>query len=143
MSKLVKSKKEVGELSEPNQQEVFLELTAEKTINAWPSGGTVLEKWSVMKSALIETVIASLGIEKQRHSDWFRESTDAIKPRIQHRNKMYTKWLSTKRTEDHLNFNRAYGDARRSIRKAKNDHMLQDFRITSCSHMGSWGQISG
>ena len=29
------------------------------------------------------------------------ESADTIKPAIQHWNKMYNKWLSTKRTEDH------------------------------------------
>ena len=46
---------------------IFQELAAEKTINAWPSGGTVSEKWLVMKSALIELATASLRIEKQCH----------------------------------------------------------------------------
>ena len=62
-----------------------------------------------------------MGIEKRCHPDWFRESADTIKPAIQHRNKMHTKWLSTKHTEDHVKFKRAHGDARQGIRKAKND----------------------
>ena len=84
MSKLVKNKSGEGELSESTLQEVFQNLAAQKTIDPWSSEGTVLEKWSVMKSALIEPATASWELKTRCHPDWFRESADPNKPAIQH-----------------------------------------------------------
>ena len=60
MSKLVKDKSGEGELSEPTLPEVSQDLAAEKTTDAWPSRGTVLEKWLVINFANIESATYSL-----------------------------------------------------------------------------------
>ena len=61
-----------------------------------------------------------LGYEEKHQPDWFRESFDALKQFLHQRNVLYTAWLATSR-EDHTEFKQARGEARRVIKKAKND----------------------
>ena len=73
-----------------------------------------------MRSALLDTAEAVLGTESRHHPDWFRECADELEPVLQRRNKMYMKWLATKRAEDQRRFRQARGEARQVIRDAKN-----------------------
>ena len=70
-------------------------------------------------TALTESAARVLGCEKKHQPDWFRESFAALNPFLQHRNKLYTTWLST--GKDHVKFKQLRGKARRAIRKEKND----------------------
>ena len=119
MSTLARGMSGVEEQAGPPQQEVFQEQAADRAIATWPRGGS--DKWAAMRSVLEESAAALLPMAKRHHPDWFRESANTLKPLLQHRNELYSRWLATKRTEDHLRFRRARGEAQRAIRKAKND----------------------
>ena len=73
-----------------------------------------------MKLALTETASSMFGKVRRCHSDWFKESTDELKPLLEHCNTLYTKWLKSGQIQDHLSFKQAQGEARQAICRAKN-----------------------
>ena len=73
-----------------------------------------------MKSALTETASSMLGKVRRCHPDWFKESIDELKPLLEHRNTLYTKWLKSGQIQDHLSFKQVQGEARQAICRAKN-----------------------
>lgn len=62
----------------------------------WTGGGTVGEKWSLIKSVLCETAPTVLGtVNKSISTGLYRENEAILKPLFKKRNNLYTKWLST------------------------------------------------
>ena len=99
----------------------FVEEVLERAHAVWPDDGNIDEQWSVFRVALTESAASVLGYEKKHQPDWFRESSDILNPFLQRRNDLYTTWLATGKAKDHDRFKQARGEARRAIRKAKND----------------------
>ena len=106
--------------SEAPQWEAFQQQVADRASAAWPTEGSAEDKWEAMRSALLDLAEAVLGTESRYHPDWFRECADELEPILQCRNKLYTKWLATKRVEDQRRFRQARGEACRVMRDAKN-----------------------
>ena len=86
----------------------------------WTNTKTVEGKWSVMKSALVETATSVLGNELRKHPDWFRDNMEVLEPLLQKRNNLYIKWLGTSNTLDHQMFAEARRKARLAVRTAEN-----------------------
>ena len=107
--------------SEVPQREVFQQQVADRASAAWPVEGSAEDKWDAMRSALLDSAEAVLGTESRYHPDWFRECADELEPILQRRNKLYSKWLATKRAEDQRRFRQARGEARRLIRDPRTD----------------------
>ena len=74
-----------------------------------------------MKSALCEAAEATIGREKRRQVDWFRESAPIIHPLLQKRNALYNKWLSSGKVTDKEKFKEARKKAQKAIREAKDN----------------------
>ena len=121
MSKLTRSNNGAKEQSGQTLGELFQDQAAERAAASWPSDGQAEEKWAALRSALLESATAILPTEERHHPDWFKESAEELRPAIQHRHKLYIKWLATKKASDHLQFQKANGEAQRAIRRAKND----------------------
>ena len=118
VSKLARSGSEND--SRPTQRSLFQEQVNDRAATEWPVGGSAQEKWEALKSALSKSAEALLGTEDRRHPDWFCESAGRLKPVLQRRNELYTKWLATKCTNDLSQFRRARSECRWAIREAKN-----------------------
>ena len=107
VSKLARSSSGDEEQSGPTHWEVFQRQAVDRAVTSWPRDGSAEEKWAVMRSALVESATASLPTVERHHPDWFREYADDLKPVLECRNKLYDKWLATKRAGDHLQFRKA------------------------------------
>ena len=59
--------------------------------------GMVEEKWRAMRTALVDTVVETLGRATRSQPDWF---LDYIRPYLKTRNVAYTKWLATGNQEE-------------------------------------------
>ena len=68
----------------------------------------------------MEAAKSTLGVEKRRHPDWFRESANSLEPILQKRNQLYLRWLGSGLSSDRQNFTKAQSEARRAVRAAKN-----------------------
>ena len=66
----------------------------------WREGGTVEEKWSALRSALVTAAESVLGTKRRSQIDWFREKAASLEPLLQWRNHLYSRWLSTKKERD-------------------------------------------
>ena len=69
-----------------------------------------------MKAALKATADSTLGYEKRRNLDWFRESPNTLEPLLQKRNRMYSKWLRSGHNRDKLRFLNARRAACQAVR---------------------------
>lgn len=114
----------VNDKGEKTSRGVFQEQVCERVKELWGSEGSVQEKWTAVKSALCESAQSVLGTVKKKHPDWFQESSSVLKPLLQERNRLYTKWLGTKQESDRRKFAKARRDARRGVREAKNTWFL-------------------
>ena len=68
--------------------EMFQEETVSKICAAWPGGGSVDKKWSVIRSALPNAAETALGFGVKQQPDWFSESEATIQPALRHRNEL-------------------------------------------------------
>ena len=80
MSKLLRSNDGEEEQLGPTHLEVFQEQAVDRAATSWTIDGTAEEKWTVMRSALVESAAASLPIKEQHHPDCFGESADVLMP---------------------------------------------------------------
>ena len=119
------SKFDVGHLTGTSEtcaarRDQYVEEVASKTLTAWTEGGTVEEKWGVIRSAMVESARDVLGFEGRRHQpDWFRESEGSLEPLFQKRSSLYSKWLNTGQKADLLKFKEARRVTRKAMRQAK------------------------
>ena len=58
------------------------------------------EKWSAVRSALVNTAEEVLGEAGRTQPDWFRESLGGLKPLITARNAAYIRWVRSGRQGD-------------------------------------------
>ena len=56
----------------------FQNQVCAKLSQDWTSTKTVEGKWSLMKSALVETATSVLGNEQRKHPDWFRDNMEVF-----------------------------------------------------------------
>ena len=49
------------------------------------------DKWTAVRTALIEAADSQLGRVKGHQPDWFQESLDELRPTLRNRNDAYTK----------------------------------------------------
>ena len=77
------------------RKQEYVEGVLERAREGWPEDETVMEKWEVMRAALIDTALKTLGRVRSSQPDWFRESEDIIRPYLQERNVAYTKWTDS------------------------------------------------
>ena len=93
----------------------------ERAREGWPEDDTVVEKWKVMRAALVDTALETLGRVRRSQPDWFRESEDIIRPYLQERNVAYTKWLANTNRQYLVKFREARSRARQAVRRVKNE----------------------
>ena len=103
----------------------YQQRVGEGVNRAWDGEGSVEEKWEVMKAALCESAQLLLGRTKRRDPDWFQESIQILKPFLEERNRMYAKWLGSKKESDWRKFLKLRREARRAVREAKNEWFLR------------------
>jgi len=106
--------------SESEVREAFQAHVEMKAASGWPSEGAVEEKWAVLKEALLDSATACLPVLTRHNPDWFKECASDLQPSLSKRNKLYVKWLATKKSDDYMHFKQARGAAQRAIRQAKN-----------------------
>ena len=94
-------------------------MVGEKLNVLWKETDSIEQKWTSLKSALCEAAEATIGREKRRQTDWFKEGAPAIRPLLQTRNTAYNKWLSTGNASDKEEFKKARKEAQKAIREAK------------------------
>ena len=99
----------------------FQEMVEEKLNQLWEEADSIEKKWTSVKSALCEAAEATIGREKRRQADWFRESAPTIRPLVQKRNALYNKWLSSGKVSDKEEFQEARKKTQKAIREAKNN----------------------
>ena len=99
----------------------FQEMVGEKLNQCWKETDSIEEKWTSVKSTLCEAAEATIGREKRRQADWFRESAPIIHPLLQKRNALYCKWLSSGKISDKEEFQEARKKAQKVVREAKNN----------------------
>ena len=102
----------------------FQEIVGEKLNQLWEEADSIDKKWTSVKSALYEAAEATIGREKRRQADWFRESAPTIRPLAQKRNALYNKWLSSGKVSDKDELKEACKKAQKAIREAKNNWFL-------------------
>ena len=61
----------------------FQEMVGEKLTQHWKETDPIEKKWTSVKSALCEAAEVTMGREKRRQADWFRENTNVICPLLQ------------------------------------------------------------
>ena len=106
--------------SESEVREAFQADAAAKAASGWPSEGAAEEKWTVLKKAMLDSATTYLHVLTRHNPDWFREHASDLQPYLSKRNKLYVKWLATKKNDDYIHFKQARGAAQRAIRQAKN-----------------------
>ena len=118
ISKLVGPSSDKDGKNTPRGQ--FQELVKKSAKEQWKVDGSIQDKWVTIHSALTEAAKSTLGVEKRRHPDWFRESANSLEPVLQKRNQLYLRWLGSGLSSDRQNFTKARSEARRAVRAAKN-----------------------
>ena len=88
------------------------------------SAETGSPSWGTLASLREASTTSTLGYEKRRNPDWFRERADTLEPLLQKRNQMYSKWLSSGHNSDKLRFLNARRAVRQAVRAAKNTWFL-------------------
>ena len=78
------------------------------------------DKWTIVRTALMEAADSRLSRVKRCQPDWFQESLDELSPTLRNRNDAYTKWLAMSKKEDLVQFKEAGSVARKVIREVKN-----------------------
>ena len=71
--------------------DTYSECVSTRVEENWSEDGTIEEKWSVIRSAMVEAATEVLGHEKKHQPDWFRENEDSIEPFFKRRNQLYSK----------------------------------------------------
>ena len=97
-------------------RKLFQEEVCSRVKEAWKDNGTTTEKWQAIQSALTGAAESILGTEHRRYPDWFVENACELEPLFQHKNHLYSKWLSTGRESDRQCFAKARSEARRAVR---------------------------
>lgn len=122
ISKLLNNTDEslIGDGEKPLRED-YLDSVVDNARSGWPEDGTAEEKWEKIQSAILETSDELLGVIKNKQPDWFQESEDELRPYLVLRNNAYRAWLSSSKSEDLMKFKKTRYEARRAIRKAKND----------------------
>ncbi len=106
---------------EESMKERYLQEVLQRAGDSWCESAGVEDKWSAVKTALTNAAEEVLGKADRLQPDWFQESIAQLQPLLAARNAAYAKWLGTKSVMDLSRFRQARNDARRAIRKAKND----------------------
>lgn len=101
-------------------REEFQRLVRERAMDPSADSEDIEEKWSVVKSALCEAAQSILGNECRKHPDWFREKAATLKPLLEKRNKLYTKFLNSKKEHDKRAFTAFRTNVMKAMRDAKN-----------------------
>ena len=99
----------------------YVQAVLERADRQWPEDGTAEDKWSVVRSALVDSAEETLGRARRRQPDWFVKSEDTIRPYLQMRNAAYTRWLASNNQCDLAEFREARGRARAAVRRSKSD----------------------
>jgi len=107
-----------------------------KAASGWPSEGAVEEKWAVLKEALLDSATACLRVLMRHNSEWFKECASDLQPSPSKHNKLYVKWLATKKSDDYMHFKQARGAAQRAIRQAKNKCFTAKAEEAEKEHFG-------
>ena len=75
----------------------FQELATKSATEQWKVDGSIQV---LIHSALTEAAMSTLGVEKRRHPDLFRESANSLEPILQKRNQRYQRWLGSGLSSD-------------------------------------------
>ena len=73
----------------------FVQSVLSRASEEWCDGASVDDKWSAVRSALVDSAEEVLGTVVRSQPDWFTDSLDELKPLLLSRNVAYAKWLST------------------------------------------------
>ena len=98
----------------------FQELVSDTVKETWKADSSLEDKWNTLKTALVDAAKTTIGYEKRKHPDWFRESMNVLEPLFQKRNQLYLRWLGSSLSSDKEMFSKARSEARRAVRDAKN-----------------------
>ena len=98
----------------------FQESVCNNVEKAWKETGSTEEKWKAPLVLLTDAAKATVGLEKCKHPDWFKESRSVLEPLFQERYQTYLRWLGSGLNNDKVKFSKARSTARRMVREMKN-----------------------
>ena len=98
----------------------FQEFVCNTVKETWKETGSLEDKWNALKSTLTDAAKTTVGLDKRKHPDWFKENRSALEPLFQERNQAYLRWLGSGLNGDKEKFSKASSVARRMVREAKN-----------------------
>ena len=95
----------------------FQELVSDTVKKTWKVDSALED---TLKTALVDAAKTTVGFEKHKHPDWFRENMNVLESLFQRRNQLYLRWLGSGLSSDKHKFSKARSKARRAVRDAKN-----------------------
>ena len=82
---------------ETSVKDKYLQAVLEKASRDWHEGANVEDKWSAVRSRLVNAAEEMLGEAGRHQPDWFQESLSSLKPLLEVRNAAYSRWLGSGR----------------------------------------------
>ncbi len=106
--------------------DMYRSALAEELLSKWDHSAGVDQKWEALRDAITTAACSTLGFNKRRQPDWFRESKDVIQPFLEKRSKAYDSWIKHGQQKDifYSQFKGARSEARHAVVKAKEDWIL-------------------
>ena len=86
----------------------------------WKENGSIDDKWKTLKSSKTDAAKATVGLDKRKHQDWFKENRSVLEPLFQERNQAYLRWLGSGLSSDKERFSKVRSAARKMVREVKN-----------------------
>ena len=97
--------------------------SVEEGLVSWKDHVSLGDKWSCLKSAVVDAATSTIGRCKRLQSDWFVEKATILEPLIAKRNSRYREWIDCPSEERHRRFKESRGATRAAVRDAKNDYI--------------------
>ena len=126
----VRRKFDVSKLKDPEvlasfQADLDQGLPASEAITNHTPGGT-LSMWNDMKSAILKSCNAQLGLPVKKHQDWFDDNDEAITNLVNTKRCSFQKWQADKTSETkHTAFLTAKANVQKATREMKNQWWIE------------------
>ena len=85
-------------------QRTLQKLVSNTVKETWKVDSSLEDKWNTLKTALVDAAKTTVGIEKHKHPNWFRENMMVLELLFKKRNQLYIRWLGSGLSRDKEKF---------------------------------------
>ena len=90
----------VSMLRSESTQARYNEAVREEVGAGWKNESGRLQKWETFRDGLVMAAKKTLGYEKRKQPDWFKDNETILQKHIDKRNLLFNKWLGTQHHSD-------------------------------------------